>query len=142
MRLTRRYLFSASHRLHAPGLSDERNRELYGKCNNPFGHGHNYVLAVSVDGPVEERTGMMVSVAALDRLVERSVLRGYHHRNMNTEIPAFASVVPTTENVAVEIRDRLLARWREAFPAGRPSLSAIRLYETRKNIVELSGSPE
>lgn len=139
MRLTRRYRFAAAHRLHTPQLSDEQNRELYGKCNNPFGHGHDYVMDVTVRGQVNEETGLMLNLPDLDELVDAQVLRFFHHRNMNTDVPAFSETVPTTENVAVEIRDRLARHWGQAFPARSPQLEKIRLYETRKNIIELSG---
>ena len=137
MRLTRRYHFSASHRLHSPRLSAERNRAVYGKCNNPYGHGHDYVLAVSVRGPVDERTGLVVNLRELDLLVERLVLRDFANRNMNAEIPVFAQAPPTTENVAREIERRLAGGWRAAFPGGVPSLEKIRVDETRKNTIEL-----
>jgi 6-pyruvoyltetrahydropterin/6-carboxytetrahydropterin synthase len=139
MRLTRRYRFSASHRLHSPQLSEEANDEIYGKCNNPFGHGHDYVLEVSVRGAVDERTGLVVNLVDLDGLVQHRVLNDFHLRNMNTQIPAFTDSVPTTENVAVEIRSRLARNWEDAFPGGLPQLEKIRLFETRKNIIEVVG---
>src|SRR4029077_3443542 len=83
--ITRKYRFSASHRLHAPGLSEEQNFETYGKCNNPYGHGHNYEIEVSARGPVEPRSGHAVDRAALDRLVEDQVLGPFDHRNLNAE---------------------------------------------------------
>lgn len=138
MRLTRRYRFSASHRLHSPRLSAERNREVYGKCNNPYGHGHDYVLAVTLHGPVDEHTGLAVNLGELDALVERLVLRDFAHRNMNAEIPVFADLPPTTENVAREIERRLATGWRDVFPAGVPRLEKIRIDETRKNTIELT----
>ncbi len=137
MRLTRRYPFAASHRLHSPELSEQQNRQIYGKCNNPFGHGHNYVLEVSVRGPVDEETGRAVDIAALDELVRRMVVKAFDHRNLNTEVSEFASISPTTENVAIEIERRLKAAWPAAFVSGRPQLEKIRLYETRKNIFEV-----
>ncbi len=140
MRLSRRYHFSASHRLHSPGLSDEENREIYGKCNNPHGHGHDYVLEVSLRGPVEEGTGLIVNLHDLDSYVQRRVLDDFRHKNMNTQIPVFAEIPPTTENVAVEIRRRLCEGWAEAFPDGSPRIEKIRLHETRKNIIELFGN--
>ncbi|MEK7753878.1 MAG: 6-carboxytetrahydropterin synthase [Acidobacteriota bacterium] len=134
-RLTRRYRFSASHRLHARELSEEENRALYGKCNNPHGHGHNYVLEVRVAGPVDEH-GRVADRAALDRLVESCVLRDFRHRNLNLDLPEFANLVPTSENVALVIGRRLAANWRQAFPAPGPALDKIRVYETKRNIVE------
>ena len=91
-RVTRRYRFSASHRLHTAALSDDDNRRLYGKCNNPFGHGHNYVVEVSARGPADEATGMAVNPAALDALVGREVIAAFDHRDLSTEIAAFAGV--------------------------------------------------
>lgn len=134
--LTRRYRFSASHRLHAAALSDEENRELYGKCNNPHGHGHDFVLEVRVRGAIDPETGLVADVRKLDALVERRVLAGFHMKNLNTQVPAFASVVPTSENVTREIERRLCGSWREAFPSNRPALGGIRVIETRKNMFE------
>ena len=133
-RLTRRYRFSASHRLHAPALSDDANRELYGKCNNPWGHGHNYLVEISVTGTVEPDSGQLVSVGALDVLVHRAVLGDFDHHDLNRDIAAFGQVVPTSENVAVEIRRRLALAW----PADFPKLAGVRLWETKRNIFELT----
>ncbi len=132
MRLTRRYRFSASHRLHAGELSDERNSEVYGKCNNPHGHGHNYILELSVCGPVDEGTGRVVRLGELDSLVEEQLLRELDHADLNQQMEA----VPTTENLAVEIRRRLHRRWQGTLPR----LEKIRLHETKRNIIELIGS--
>lgn len=134
-RLTRRYRFAASHRLHNPELPEAENRILYGKCNNPYGHGHDYVLEVSVAGPVDAH-GRVADRAALDRLVENSVLRDVRQANLNRDVPEFAGLVPTSENVAVVIERRLRARWGEVFPRGWPMLEKIRLFETGRNIVE------
>ena len=129
MRLTRRYRFPAAHRLYRPDLSDAENRELYGKCSNPYGHGHNYVLEVSVSGPLDSH-GRLVDRAWLDALVERGVLAGFRNRNLNQEVPEFARLVPTSENVARVIERRLS-------DAGlAPLLAGIRLHETNRNIVE------
>jgi 6-pyruvoyltetrahydropterin/6-carboxytetrahydropterin synthase len=133
-RLTRRYRFSASHRLHAAALTDDANRELYGKCNNPWGHGHNYAVEISVDGTVDPRSGQLVRVDALDDLVRQAVLRDFDQRDLNSDIAAFADVVPTSENVAVEIQRRLAQVW----PADFPSLAGVRLWETKRNIFELT----
>ena len=140
IRLTRRYGFSASHRLHTPALTDRQNAELYGKCNNPRGHGHNYVLEVSVRGPLDESSARVVNVAALDGLVEARVLSRVRHRDLNTEAAGLAGAVPTTESLALGIRDALLEGWREAFPSGVPGLDRVRVHETRKNIFEVPAS--
>lgn len=137
IRVTRRYRFSASHRLHAAAFSDAENRALYGKCNNPYGHGHDYVLEVSVRGPVDRVSGRAVDLDALDRLVRGHVLEPFDHRDLNTEVPAFAGVVPTTENLAVEIRSRLARKWSGAFPDAWPKLERIRIQETKRNTFEL-----
>lgn len=137
IRLTRRYRFSASHRLHAGQLSEAENRELYGKCNNPYGHGHDYLLAVSVRGPVEERSGRAADPSALDRLVLGEVVRPFDHRNLNEDVPEFASVVPTTENLALEIQRRLRRSWSAAFPGEWPRLDGIRIQETKRNTFEI-----
>ena len=127
-RLTRRYRFSASHRLHALSLSAEENRRLYGKCNNPFGHGHNYVVEVSARGPADDVTGTAVNPAVLDALVNRQVIAAFDHR----DLPA------TSENVAVEICRRLKTHWGEAFPGAWPKLEKIRIAETDRNIFEVN----
>jgi 6-pyruvoyltetrahydropterin/6-carboxytetrahydropterin synthase len=136
-RVTRRYQFAASHRLHAPQLDEQENRRLYGKCNNPFGHGHNYVLEVSARGPLDETTGRAVDIGVLDDLVNRRVLDSFAHRNLNTEVNSFERVVPTSENLAVEIARRLKASWAGVFPAGWPKLEKVRIAETPRNIFEI-----
>jgi 6-pyruvoyltetrahydropterin/6-carboxytetrahydropterin synthase len=137
-RLTRRYRFAASHRLHAPALSDDINRELYGKCNNPWGHGHNYLVEISVSGPVNRDSGQLVRVEALDDLVHGAVLRDFDHHDLNRDIAAFGNVVPTSENVAVEIQRRLALAW----PADFPRLAGVRLWETKRNIFELTNEKQ
>ena len=136
-RVTRRYQFAASHRLHAPGLGAAENRELYGKCNNPYGHGHNYEVEITVRGPVEGSTGRAVNLAQLDRLVQTEVLDAFDHRNLNAEIGQFAELVPTSENLAMEICRRLKRNWSEAFPGEWPKLEKIRIRETARNIFEI-----
>ncbi len=137
MRVTRRYRFSACHRLHAPGLTPGENRAAYGKCNNPYGHGHDYLLEVSAQGRRQPATGRVLNPAALDRLVSRAVLEVFHGRNLNAEIPEFAAAPPTSENLARAISRRLRERWPEAFPDGEPRLARIRLQETRRNSFEI-----
>jgi 6-pyruvoyltetrahydropterin/6-carboxytetrahydropterin synthase len=136
--LTRRYRFSSSHRLHGRALSDEENRTLYGKCNNPHGHGHDYVLEVSLRGPVDPATGRAADWKALDTLVRGEVLDAFDHKNLNAEVPVFERVVPTTENLALEIRRRLESNWAAAFPGTWPRLERIRIEETKRNRIELS----
>ena len=136
-RVTRRYAFAASHRLHSDALSAEENRELYGKCNNPYGHGHNYLVDVSVRGPRDAATGQTVEIGVLDELVRREVLAPFDHRNLNREVPEFAGVVPTSENLGVEICRRLKRSWGQAFPGPWPKLEKICIGETPRNIFEV-----
>ena len=137
--LTRRYRFSAAHRLHNEALSAEENRRLYGKCDNLFGHGHNYVLDVTMAGPVEPETGMVFDLAELDRTVEREVLERFDTTNLNLDDETFRNVVPTTENLCMEIYLTLEAKLagRERWPAAR--LERVRLEETNSNYFEYAG---
>jgi 6-pyruvoyltetrahydropterin/6-carboxytetrahydropterin synthase len=137
-RVTRQYRFAASHRLHTAQLSEEDNCRLYGKCNHPFGHGHNYVVEVSARGPVDPMTGRAVDVAALDELVGRQVMARFDHRNLNTEVEAFRVEVPTSENLAREICRGLKREWSRVFPGEWPKLEKIRIEETARNIFEIT----
>lgn|SRR5581483_3287426 len=134
-RVTRRYHFAASHRLNSAQFTEEENRALYGKCNNPYGHGHDYTLDVTVAGPLDPNTGLVVKLPALDRLVGEQVLRDVDHRYFNADVPEFKTLVPTSENIIRVIEDRLKARWNSVFPGG-PRLEKVRLQETRKNRFE------
>jgi 6-pyruvoyltetrahydropterin/6-carboxytetrahydropterin synthase len=125
--LTRRYLFSASHRLHNPCLSEEENRRIYGKCNNPGGHGHNYALEVTVVGEPDPRTGMAVDLGRLDAFVEKEVLERFDLTYLNADPDFFADRVPTTENLCIEIYCRLHQSFREA------AIDRVRLEETSLN---------
>lgn len=136
-RVTRRYEFAASHRLHSVQLSEAENQQLYGKCNNPYGHGHNYVVEVSARGPGDAATGRALDVERLDDLIEQQVLKPFDHRNLNVEVPAFAQVVPTSENLGFEICRRLKQHWKEVFPGDWPKLEKIRIAETPRNIFEV-----
>jgi 6-pyruvoyltetrahydropterin/6-carboxytetrahydropterin synthase len=140
IRVTRRYAFSASHRLDVPALTEEENRVLYGKCNNPFGHGHNYILDVSVRGPVDARSGRAVDLSALDQLVRERILTAFHLKNLNQEIETFRTVVPTTENIGLLIHQRLKQNWHAMFPGEWPQLEKVRIAETERNIFEVSES--
>jgi len=133
--LTRRYLFSASHRLHSTDMSAEENAATYGKCNNPHGHGHNYALEVTVSGPVDEATGMVCNLVDLDGFVEREVLSRYDLGNLNT-MQEFVAIVPTTENLCVEIFEKL----QRGFPHAH--LERVRLEETMMNSFEYAGRSE
>lgn len=127
MRVTSRYRFAAAHRLDTPALSPEENRKLYGKCNNPFGHGHDYILDVTVEGPVDG-DGLVVNRRAFDTLVRGAVLDQLDHKNLNVDLPQFASSVPTTENLASVVHDFLMAAW--TLPA---KLVKVRISETERN---------
>ncbi len=131
MKLTRRYRFSASHRLDTPALSPDQNRQLYGKCNNPYGHGHDYVLDVTVAGTPDE-SGQIVGREALDAMVDERILARFDHRNLNTDIAELQGVVATTESLAVVIEKALAHDW--TLPA---KLDRVRISETERNIFEL-----
>jgi 6-pyruvoyltetrahydropterin/6-carboxytetrahydropterin synthase len=131
--LTRRYRFSASHRLHSDAMSTDENRSTYGKCNNPFGHGHNYFLEITVSGPVDPATGMVCNLVDLDGFVEREVLSRYDLGNLNT-MQEFAETVPTTENLSIEIFEILRQGFRLAH------LDKVRLEETMMNSFEYAGA--
>ena len=130
--LTRRYDFSASHRLHAPQLSAAENQRIYGKCNNPYGHGHNYIVELTVSGQVDEKTGMVCNLADLDSFVEREVLARFDHENLNT-LQEFAQEVPTTENLCIQIYEIV----HRGFPHAH--LERVRLEETMMNSFEYTG---
>jgi len=132
LELGRRYRFSASHRLHTEHLSEEENNRIFGKCNNPYGHGHNYVVEVSVSGDVDPATGMIANLADLDAFVQHQVLDEFDHKSLNEDVPAFRDIVPTTENVCIEIFRRL-----KSFPKAK--LERIRVEETGKNSFEYAG---
>jgi len=131
MKLTRRYRFSASHRLNSDALTPAENARLYGKCNNPFGHGHDYVLDVSVEGPVDA-SGQIVDRSALDALVEERVLAQVDQRNLNCDLPELQRQVATTENLAFAIERMLARNW--TLPA---RLARVRISETARNTFEL-----
>ncbi len=136
--LTHRYHFSAGHRLHNEALSAEENRRLYGRCNNPNGHGHNYHLEVTLAGPIDPATGMVCDLALLDRVVDEAVLTPFDHRNLNLDGEAFRKRVPTTENFCIEIFNRLAGRLGMETPAG-VRLARVRLEETSLNFFEYHG---
>ena len=131
--LTRRYMFSASHRLHSDSMSGDENTRVYGKCNNPHGHGHNYTVAVTVSGNVDQRTGMVCNLVDLDGFVEKHILDRYHLQNLNL-LPEFAASVPTTENLCISIYDILQRGFRLAH------LEKVRIEETLLNSFEYRGS--
>ena len=133
----RRYHFSAAHRLHVDTLSEEENRATFGKCNNPFGHGHNYVVEVTVSGPVDAATGMVVNLSDLDLFAQREVLDLFDHANLNT-LEAFRDRVTTTENVCVEMWS-IFSRFAESKEYPQVRLERIRIEETGNNSFEYFG---
>ena len=130
--LGRRYRFAASHRLHSARLSEDENCRVYGKCNNPFGHGHNYTVEVRFSGSVDPATGMIANLADVDAFVNEHVIEPLDHRSLQDEVPVFRDVVPTTENLCMEIFERL-----KAFPCAK--LEAVRIEETSNNSFEYAG---
>jgi 6-pyruvoyltetrahydropterin/6-carboxytetrahydropterin synthase len=133
--LSRRYGFVASHRLHSSKMDEAENRRVYGKCNNPYGHGHNYVVEVTVTGHVDPATGMIANLTDLDGFVQRRVLEPFDHTYLNKDVAEFRDLVPTTENLCIEIFNRL-----RSFPLAR--LVRVRLEETGKNSFEYAGEPD
>jgi 6-pyruvoyltetrahydropterin/6-carboxytetrahydropterin synthase len=130
--LTRRYWFSASHRLHSDAMSADENRRTYGKCNNPHGHGHNYFVEVTVSGQVDPATGMVCNLVDIDNCVRREFLDRFDHANLNT-LPEFRGQVPTTEVLSVVIYDIL----KRSFQAAH--LDKVRIEETMLNSFEYAG---
>lgn len=130
--LNRRYRFSSAHRLHSDAFTPERNAELYGKCNNPHGHGHNYFLEVTVSGPVDPATGMVCNLVDLDGFIEREVIERFDHDDLNQR-PEFAALVPTTENLCVVIEEIVRRGFTHAH------LEKVRIEETMMNAFEYAG---
>lgn len=130
--LGRRYHFAAAHRLHTVQLSDAENSRVFGKCNNPYGHGHNYTLEVLFSGKIDPATGMIANLADLDSFVEREVLASFDHKSLNEDVEQFREQVPTTENLCIEIFRRL-----KAFPHAK--LKRVRVQETSNNSFEYAG---
>jgi 6-pyruvoyltetrahydropterin/6-carboxytetrahydropterin synthase len=137
--LTRRYRFSAAHRLHSDALSAEENVRVYGKCNNPHGHGHNYVLEVTVAGPLDSKTGMVCDLGFLDGLIQREVLDRFDEVNLNLDTDNFRERVPTTENLCLEIHRLLGPPLEGGGGHGGARLRRVRLEETSSNFFEFEG---
>ena len=133
--LTRRYCFSASHRLHCEAMTAQENQSTYGKCNNPHGHGHNYALEVTVSGQVDSKTGMVCNLVDLDGFVQREILERYEYSNLNT-LQEFKERVPTSENLCMEIFGRLQRGFRHA------DVEKVRMEETLMNSFEYAGGGE
>ncbi|HEX3684604.1 MAG TPA: 6-carboxytetrahydropterin synthase [Bryobacteraceae bacterium] len=135
--LTRLYRFSASHRLHSPALGEAENERLYGKCNNPFGHGHDYILEVTATGTVDAVSGRLLPLAKLDQLVQEKILQLFANRNLNLDLPEFARLVPTTENIALVIARLLEQHWNAYLGPIAARLSRIHVQETDRNKFEV-----
>jgi 6-pyruvoyltetrahydropterin/6-carboxytetrahydropterin synthase len=133
--LTRRYLFSASHRLHSRSMTAAENRDVYGKCNNPHGHGHNYTLEVTVSGQVDPGTGMVCNLVDLDGFVDKEVLSRYDLENLN-HMQEFAGIVPTAENLCIHIFEIMQRGFSHAH------LERVKLEETMMNSFEYCGGQE
>jgi 6-pyruvoyltetrahydropterin/6-carboxytetrahydropterin synthase len=133
--LTRKSEFSASHRYHNPDFTPEQNRQVFGKCNNPHGHGHNYTLEVTVKGAVDPQTGFVIDLKDLKEILNREVLDAMDHRYLNKEVPEFAHQIPTTENVAIAIWNRLEKKLNVA------KLHRVRVYEAPDLFVDFYGEP-
>jgi 6-pyruvoyltetrahydropterin/6-carboxytetrahydropterin synthase len=132
--VTRRLRFNAAHRVYNPSFSDEKNEETFGKCNNPNWHGHNYTLDVSVEGPIDERTGYVIDLSTVKEIVWRELLYKVDHKNFNLDVPFMEGRIPTSENIIVEF-------WKILEPALEPArLVKLVLWETENNYVEYSGS--
>jgi len=132
LELGRRYHFAASHRLHTAKLSEEENCRVFGKCNNPYGHGHNYTVEVRFSGAVDPATGMIANLADLNAFVNERVIEPFDHKSLQDDVPAFRDAVPTTENLCIEIFQRL-----KSFPIAK--LESVRVEETSNNSFEYAG---
>jgi 6-pyruvoyltetrahydropterin/6-carboxytetrahydropterin synthase len=131
--IIKRLQFNAAHRVHNPALSDEENQAIFGKCNNPNWHGHNYTLDVAVTGPIDERTGYVVDLGKVKAIVEREVVNKVDHKNLNLDVDFMRGIIPTTENLVV-------AMWRAIAPAIAPArLTRLVRWETPNNYVEYDG---
>ncbi|MBK7103937.1 MAG: 6-carboxytetrahydropterin synthase [Ignavibacteriae bacterium] len=131
--ITRREVFSSSHRLHNNDLSEKENLELFGKCNNPNGHGHNYTLEVVVAGEVDEKTGYVIDLKKLKTIIIENIISKVDHKHLNYDVDFLKGINPTTENFAIKIWDEIV----DKIPSGK--LHSIKLHETENNFVEYKG---
>ncbi len=137
MKITRRIEFSSSHVCALPGRTEAENHALYGAAANPHGHGHNYALEVTIAGEPDPVTGMIVDLKEVKEILNQEVVTPFDHRHLNYEVPPFDKVVPTTENMALEIWRRLAPH----FTGANGTLDLVRLYETEDLYVEYAGEP-
>jgi 6-pyruvoyltetrahydropterin/6-carboxytetrahydropterin synthase len=131
--ITRRMTFSAAHRLHSDELSAEENRRVFGKCNHPNGHGHNYVVEVTVAGPIDPVTGMVFNLTELKSVMTDVIERDIDHKNLNVDVPAFKNLNPTAENIAAVLWDLISKRLKPGL------LHELKLIETENNFVSYRG---
>lgn len=131
--VTRREVFSASHRLFNKNLSDEENEKLFGKCSNPNGHGHNYVLEVVIAGEIDPLTGYVIDLSILKKIIHEHVISKVDHKNLNTDVEFLDGIIPSSENIAVGIWNQLV----DKIPSGK--LYSVKLYETENNYIEYRG---
>ena len=132
--VSRRAHFNAAHRLYRPNWSDEKNEAIFGKCNNPHYHGHNYDLIVSVTGEVDPETGYVVDVKILKDFIKSEVEDVLDHKNLNLEVPEFKKTIPTAENIVIFIYNKLKVVLDERLEL------EVTLYETPRNFVSYSGN--
>lgn len=131
--ITRIVRFNAAHRVYNPTFSDEKNARLFGKCNNPNWHGHNYTLEITVEGEVDPDTGFVVNLADVKRIAEREIVDAIDHKNLNLDVPFMSGTIPSTENL-------VLACWRVLAPQLAPArLAKLKLWETENQYVEYDG---
>jgi 6-pyruvoyltetrahydropterin/6-carboxytetrahydropterin synthase len=131
--VTRREVFSASHRLYNSALSEQENLELYGKCSNKYGHGHNYILEVVVAGTIDTKTGYLIDLKILKNIIKEEIIKFVDHRHLNFDVEFMKDIIPTSENIAIAFWNRLVNK----LPAGK--LYSVKLYETENNYVEYKG---
>jgi len=132
--VTRREVFSSTHRLFNPNLTEEENEKIFGKCNNLNGHGHNYILEVVVAGEVEEKTGYVIDLKLLKKIINENVKNKVDHKNLNLDVDFLSNKIPTTENLAIAIWNQLVNK----IPVGK--LHSVKLYETENNYIEYKGN--
>jgi 6-pyruvoyltetrahydropterin/6-carboxytetrahydropterin synthase len=133
--LTRKFQFSASHRIYNPALSDEENYNLYGKCSNPNGHGHNYILKVTVTGEIDAQTGYVIDIKNIKKITESEIIEKVDHKNLNLDVEFMKGIIPTTENILFQFW-KLLA---DKLNTGKVKLYSLKLSETANNFAEYRG---
>ena len=131
--VSRREVFSASHRLHNSNLSDEENQNIFGKCNNPNGHGHNYILEIIICGEIDEKTGYLIDLKLLKTIIIEHIIKKVDHKQLNYDVDFLVGIIPTTENLAIAFWNQLV----DKIPSGK--LYAVRLHETENNFIEYKG---